>query len=53
MIPTEHIRGGVTTPPQKILILGVGNLLLRDDGFGVHLINSLKDAALPAYCGAA
>jgi hydrogenase maturation protease len=43
----EQIRGGVTAPPRKILILGVGNLLLRDDGFGVHLINSLKDAALP------
>jgi len=48
MTSAEQIRGGVTTPPQKILILGVGNLLLRDDGFGVHLINSLKGAALPA-----
>ena len=47
MTSTEHIRGGVTTPPQKILILGVGNLLLRDDGFGVHLINSLKGTTLP------
>ena len=47
MTSPEQIRGGVTTPPQKILILGVGNLLLRDDGFGVHLINSLKDTALP------
>ena len=47
MISEEQIRGGVTTPPQKILILGVGNLLLRDDGFGVHLINSLKGTALP------
>lgn len=44
----EQLRGGVATPPQKILILGVGNLLLRDDGFGVHLINSLKGAALPS-----
>jgi hydrogenase maturation protease len=44
----EQIRGGVTTPPQKILILGVGNLLLRDDGFGVHVINSLQGTALPA-----
>ncbi len=44
----EQIRGGVPTPPRKILILGVGNLLLRDDGFGVHLINSLKDTVLPA-----
>ena len=42
----EQIRGGVTTPPQ-ILILGVGNLLLRDDGFGVHLINSLQGTPLP------
>lgn len=47
MILPEQIRGGVTTPPQNILILGVGNLLLRDDGFGVHLINSLKDVPLP------
>lgn len=44
----EQIRGGVTAPPRKILILGVGNLLLRDDGFGVHLINSLQGTALPA-----
>ena len=48
MTSREQIRGGVTTPPRKILILGVGNLLLRDDGFGVHLINSLKGIALPA-----
>lgn len=47
MTSDKPIRGGVTTPPQKILILGVGNLLLRDDGFGVHLINSLKGTALP------
>ena len=47
MTSDEQLRGGVTTPPQKILILGVGNLLLRDDGFGVHVINSLKGVALP------
>jgi hydrogenase maturation protease len=43
----EQLRGGVTAPPQKVLILGVGNLLLKDDGFGVHLINSLKDTPFP------
>lgn len=43
----EQLRGGVSAPPRKILILGVGNLLLKDDGFGVHLINSLKDTAFP------
>jgi hydrogenase maturation protease len=47
MFSDEQPRGGAPAPPQKILILGVGNLLLRDDGFGVHLINSLKDTALP------
>jgi len=47
MTPDNQLRGGVSAPPQKILILGVGNLLLRDDGFGVHLINSLKESAFP------
>ncbi len=40
-------RGGVATPPRKVLILGVGNLLLKDDGFGVHLIDALKDIDFP------
>lgn len=43
----EKPRGGVTAPPQKVLILGVGNLLLKDDGFGVHFINSLQDIDFP------
>ncbi len=41
------LRGGVSAPPHKVLILGVGNLLLTDDGFGVHLINSLRDTVFP------
>ena len=49
----EQLRGGVTAPPQKVLILGVGNLLLTDDGFGVHLINSLKETVFPDTCDAA
>ncbi len=47
MISDDQVRGGVTAPPQKVLILGVGNLLLKDDGFGVHFINSLKDVDFP------
>jgi hydrogenase maturation protease len=47
MIADEKLRGGVSTPPHKVLILGVGNLLLQDDGFGVHLINALKNTVLP------
>ncbi len=47
MILDDQIRGGVSAPPQEVLILGVGNLLLKDDGFGVHLINALQDTAFP------
>jgi hydrogenase maturation protease len=41
------MRGGVNTPPRNVLILGVGNLLLSDDGFGVHVINELRKVPLP------
>ncbi|MBF0558518.1 MAG: hydrogenase maturation protease [Nitrospirae bacterium] len=41
----KEIGGG--TPPPKVLVLGVGNLLLQDDGVGVHLINALRDVPLP------
>jgi len=34
------------TPP-KVLVLGVGNLLLKDDGFGIHLIKSLEGTSFP------
>jgi hydrogenase maturation protease len=27
---------------MKILVLGVGNLILKDDGVGVHVVNELK-----------
>jgi hydrogenase maturation protease len=47
MISDDQIRGGVSAPPQEVLILGVGNLLLKDDGFGVHLINALQDTVFP------
>ena len=47
MTSEEELRGGVSAPPRKILILGVGNLLLKDDGFGVHFINSLKGKTFP------
>jgi hydrogenase maturation protease len=47
MISNEQLRGGVKAPPRNALILGVGNLLLTDDGFGVHVINALKNSAFP------
>ncbi len=45
MTVESEIGGGM--PPPKILVLGVGNLLLKDDGVGVHLINALRDTPFP------
>ncbi len=44
----ENQMGGGSMPPPKVLVLGVGNLLLKDDGVGVHLINALRDTPFPA-----
>ena len=41
------MRGGANAPPRNILIMGVGNLLLTDDGFGVHVINTLREIPFP------
>jgi hydrogenase maturation protease len=32
---------------KSTLILGLGNLLLRDEGFGVHVVQQLKSHQLP------
>ena len=35
------------TPP-RIVIIGVGNLLLKDEGIGIHAVKALQDIDLPA-----
>jgi hydrogenase maturation protease len=46
--PSEaNSRGGDTISPQKIVVLGVGNLLLSDEGIGVHVANELMKMNLP------
>ena len=40
-------KAGATAPPQ-VLVLGVGNILFCDNGFGVHMINALYGTELPA-----
>ena len=32
---------------KPILIIGIGNTLLKDEGIGVHVIERLKTLALP------
>ncbi|MEJ2068340.1 MAG: HyaD/HybD family hydrogenase maturation endopeptidase [Deltaproteobacteria bacterium] len=34
---------------KKILILGVGNLILKDEGVGVHAVRELEGKDLPAH----
>jgi hydrogenase maturation protease len=38
----ENRKGG-----RRILILGLGNILLSDEGFGVHISHSLQEKRLP------
>jgi hydrogenase maturation protease len=50
MIRSEVIkRQDQIKPASPILILGVGNLLLCDEGVGVHIIDLLKKLELPVY----
>jgi hydrogenase maturation protease len=45
---SEKIKGGERkTLPPKIVILGIGNLLLSDEGVGVHIANELLKMSLP------
>jgi hydrogenase maturation protease len=41
-------KGGDSVSPLKIVILGVGNLLLSDEGVGVHIANELIKRQLPS-----
>ena len=34
---------------EKILILGIGNYLMRDEGVGIHFIKMMGDDSLPDY----
>lgn len=46
----EPLDGGVPAPPPsvRILVAGIGNVFLGDDGFGVEAVNRLATRALPA-----
>lgn len=35
------------TTKKPILILGIGNLILKDEGFGVHVVRRMADMPLP------
>ncbi|MFA4918653.1 MAG: HyaD/HybD family hydrogenase maturation endopeptidase [Thermodesulfovibrionales bacterium] len=35
------------TNKKPVLILGIGNLILKDEGFGVHVVRQMADIPLP------
>jgi len=39
--------GGGDAPPHRVVVLGVGNLLLSDEGVGVHVAKKLMEMNLP------
>jgi hydrogenase maturation protease len=34
---------------DRVLVLGLGNILLKDEGVGVHIAQKLQELALPEY----
>lgn len=44
---SERLGGGSNAPPRHIVVLGVGNLLLSDEGVGVHVANKMMEMDLP------
>ncbi len=47
---TKVNKSDTPTPynQRKIVVLGVGNLLLSDEGVGIHVVNKLRKMALPS-----
>ena len=40
---------GLLQENPKIIVLGLGNILMGDDGVGVHIINELQNSPFPGY----
>jgi hydrogenase maturation protease len=47
-LPAEEARIATSTLPARILVAGIGNIFLGDDGFGVEVIRRLSTMKLPA-----
>lgn len=46
-LPAQEGRSRPTTAPARILVAGIGNIFLGDDGFGVEVIRRLAARELP------
>jgi hydrogenase maturation protease len=45
---SDRLGGGGDASPKKTVVLGVGNVLLSDEGVGVHVANKLMEMDLPS-----
>jgi hydrogenase maturation protease len=46
MVPESADNRAEETPPRTVVI-GVGNLLLKDEGIGIHTVKALQEIGLP------
>jgi len=44
----ENTPGNRQDDPSGIVVVGVGNLLMTDEGIGIHVLQSLQESGLPA-----
>jgi hydrogenase maturation protease len=44
---TANARQMIMTKVKDILILGIGNILLKDEGIGVHVVKKMKELPMP------
>jgi len=43
VLPTRRAVAGAPVPQSRVVVLGIGNSLLADDGAGVHAIRCLRE----------
>jgi hydrogenase maturation protease len=46
-VSTSPDKKSAENTPSRIVIVGVGNLLLKDEGIGIHAVEALQQIALP------
>ena len=47
-LPAEQARQNVPAQPARVLVAGIGNIFLGDDGFGVEVVKRLSAHEFPA-----
>ena len=44
---TGYSENNGQNAPSRIVVIGVGNLLLKDEGIGIHVVKALQEMDLP------